>query len=154
MLDDEKFMREAIAEAERGRAVGELPYGSVLVDPAGRIIGRSFDTVAGDGDPTRHAEFKIAREAYLAQGGSLAGCTLYSNAEPCAMCFGSVWYTGVSRIVYGVSMIELKQFCPDSQEEVFGPCEQINATLARKVEIVAGVLHDECLALWRQESSN
>ena len=148
MLDDEKFMGEAIAEAERGRAAGELPYGSVLVDAVGQIIGRSFDTVAGDGDPTCHAEFKVARETYLARGASLAGYTMYSNVEPCAMCFGSAWYTGVSRVVYGLSMVELIQVQPESMEEVLGPCRELNATLARQVEIVSGVLHDECLALW------
>ncbi len=149
MLDDREFMREAIAEAERGRAAGEMPYGSVVVDAVGRIIGRSFDTVEGDGDPTCHAEFKVAREVYLARGASLEGCTLYSNVEPCAMCFGSAWYTGVSRVVYGVSMVELIQVQPASMEEVFGPCRELNATLARRVEIVAGVLHDECIALWQ-----
>jgi tRNA(Arg) A34 adenosine deaminase TadA len=151
MVDDEKFMHEAIAEAERGRAAGELPYGSVLVDAAGQIIGRSFDTVEGDGDPTAHAEFKVARESYLARGGALAGCTMYSSAEPCAMCFGSAWYSGVSRVVYGVSAAELKRLFPQSQEEVFGSCEQINALLERQVEIVSGVLRDECLALWPGE---
>ena len=153
MRDDERFMWEAIAEAEHGRAAGELPYGSILVDSDRRVIGRSFDTVVGDSDPTRHAEFKVAREAYLARGGSLAGCTMYSNVEPCAMCFGSAWYVGISRIIYGISMVELIQVDPESMEEVFGPCRELNATLARQAEVISGVLHAECLALWKNRNS-
>ena len=146
--DDIRYMREAIAEAKLAKTNGDTQYGALVVDGQGTIIARSFDTVVRDGDPTAHAEFKVARAAYLARGRDLTDCTMYCNVEPCGMCFGAAWWAGLGRLMYGLSMAENKALCDESLEEVFGPNHALNDTLKRRIEIVGGALYDECEALW------
>ncbi len=146
--DDIGYMRESIAQAKLALASGDMPFGAVIVDPDGQILARSFDTAIRDGDPTAHAEFKVALEAYRIRGRDLGGCAMYCNGEPCVMCFGSAWYTGVSWLFFGVSMAEIKALRDDSMEEVFGSIHDLNRTLDRQVEIIGGALYDECRAFW------
>ena len=88
--EDERFMREAIKEARRAAAKGEVPVGAVIVCD-GQIIGRGHNLRERLGDPTAHAELLAIREAACRLGGwRLNGCTLYVTMEPCPMCAGAV----------------------------------------------------------------
>ena len=94
-------MREALAEAERALAHGDVPVGAVAVRD-GAIVGRGHNRKEVDADPTAHAEMIALREAARALGGwRLAGVTLYCTLEPCPMCAGAMVMARLPRLVYG-----------------------------------------------------
>ena len=101
MSDDEKFMAEAIAEAEKGRSEGEVPIGAVAVKNGG-IVARGHNRRNALSDITAHAEMMCLRD--LSSRGldfDLSGVTIYSTLEPCAMCSGAMIHYMISRVVFG-----------------------------------------------------
>ena len=98
---DEGFMREALDEARRGAAGGEVPVGAVVVMD-GVVVGRGHNAPIALADPTAHAEV-LALRAAAEKGRNyrLAGATLYATIEPCAMCCGAALHARVARVVYG-----------------------------------------------------
>jgi tRNA(adenine34) deaminase len=100
-LDDEAFMREALAQAALAAQAGEVPVGAVVVRE-GRIVGRGYNRPITSSDPTAHAEVVALREAAAAEGNyRLPGCDLYVTLEPCAMCVGAMVHARIGRVVYG-----------------------------------------------------
>jgi tRNA(adenine34) deaminase len=100
-VDDEGFMREALDEARRGAAAGEVPVGAVVVMD-GAIVSRAHNAPIALADPTAHAEVLALRAAGEKRGNyRLGGATLYVTVEPCAMCCGAVVQARVARVVYG-----------------------------------------------------
>ncbi|HUL94430.1 MAG TPA: tRNA adenosine(34) deaminase TadA [Usitatibacter sp.] len=100
-MDDEAFMREALAQAALAAQAGEVPVGAVVVRD-GRIIGRGYNRPITSSDPTAHAEVVALREAAAAEGNyRLPGCDLYVTLEPCAMCVGAMVHARIGRVVYG-----------------------------------------------------
>ncbi|MGZ3406413.1 MAG: tRNA adenosine(34) deaminase TadA [Polyangia bacterium] len=100
-MDDEQYMREAIAEAESAGALGEVPVGAIVVVD-GKIVGRGGNRRESAGDPTAHAEILAIREAARAVGGwRLVGATLFVTQEPCPMCAGAIVNARVERVVFG-----------------------------------------------------
>jgi tRNA(adenine34) deaminase len=96
-------MREALAEARKALAEGEVPVGAVVVN-AGEVIGRGHNRPIGLSDPTAHAEIQALREAALKAGNyRLPGATLYVTVEPCPMCCGAALLARVARVVYGAA---------------------------------------------------
>jgi len=94
-------MREALAEAERGKVAGEVPIGAVVV-AEGAIVGRAHNAPVALSDPTAHAEVLALREAARKAGNyRMPGATLYVTLEPCAMCCGAVIQARLARLVYG-----------------------------------------------------
>ena len=99
--DDERFMGEALDEARRGAAAGEVPVGAVVVLD-GSVIGRAHNAPIALADPTAHAEVLALRAAAeKVRNYRLAGATLYATIEPCAMCCGAALHARVARVVYG-----------------------------------------------------
>ena len=99
--DDEGFMREALDEARRGAAAGEVPVGAVVVMD-GLVVARAHNAPITMTDPTAHAEVVALRAAAEKRGNyRLAGATLYATIEPCAMCCGAALHARVARVVYG-----------------------------------------------------
>ena len=99
--DDERFMREALAEARRAAEAGEVPVGAVVVR-GGVIMGRAHNAPIGRTDPTAHAEVLAIRAAAESVGNyRLTGATLYATVEPCPMCCGAVLHARIGRVVYG-----------------------------------------------------
>ena len=97
----EKFMREALIEAEIALQKGELPVGCVITKN-NEIIARGHNERETTGDPTAHAEIVAMRRAAETLGGwRLDGCTLYVTLEPCPMCAGAIVQARVSRLVFG-----------------------------------------------------
>ena len=94
-------MREALAEAAKAAAAGEVPVGAVVVKD-GAIIGRGWNRPISTSDPTAHAEIVALREAAARLGNyRLPGCEIYVTLEPCAMCVGALVHARLARIVYG-----------------------------------------------------
>jgi tRNA(adenine34) deaminase len=100
-VDDVGFMREALDEARRGAADGEVPVGAVVV-MEGTIVARAHNAPIALADPTAHAEVLALRAAGEKRGNyRLTGATLYATVEPCAMCCGAALHARVARVVYG-----------------------------------------------------
>lgn len=132
---DEKFMREALAEAKAALSEEEIPIGAVIVCK-GRIIGKGHNMVERLHDATAHAEMIAITAATEALGGKyLQDCTLYVTVEPCPMCAAALNWSQVSRIVYGA---------PDPRRgySLFSP-----SLLHPRTEITPGILAEECGAL-------
>jgi tRNA(adenine34) deaminase len=134
---DARWMRAAIAEAERAGALGEVPIGAVVVR-GGEIVGRGHNRRELDRDPLAHAELLAIAEAARAVGGwRLVGCALYVTLEPCAMCAGALVNSRVERLVYGAADPKAG-FCGSLGNLVQDP------RLNHRLEVTAGVLAEEC----------
>jgi len=99
---------------------------------------------------TAHAERLLATHASRAYGAAfLAGCTLYSSAEPCAMCAGALYWAGIGRVVYGQAEQSLKAATGAHAENptLDLPCRAVFASGQRSVEIIGPLLEDEAAAL-------
>ena len=141
-MDDEAFMREALALGRQAAALGEVPVGAVVV-AGGEVIGRGFNRREIDGDPLAHAEILALREAAgRTDGWRLLGTTLYVTLEPCAMCAGALVNSRVERLVYGTADPKAG-FCGSLGDLVRDP--RLNHRLA----VTAGVLEAECRELLR-----
>jgi len=133
-------MREALALAAQGAAVGEVPVGAVLVHE-GQIVGRGFNCPISQHDPSAHAEMVAVRDAAQAlQNYRLPGVTLYVTLEPCSMCAGLIVHSRIQRVVYGAT--EPKAGVVVSRGQFF---EQ--AFLNHRVLVEGGVLAEECGAV-------
>ncbi len=134
---DEKFMREALAEARAAAALGEVPIGAVVVR-AGEIVARAHNRRELDQDPSAHAEFSALCAAAQALGRwRLSDCTVYVTLEPCCMCAGLMVNARVGRCVYGAA---------DAKAGAVGSLYDLNADsrLNHRFNVTAGVLADEC----------
>ncbi len=150
-MDDETNLRAAFAVARKARAQGDHPFGAVLAGPDGTILMEQGNAHAAEGqDPTAHAERLLATRAakrHLAP--FLAECTLYSSAEPCAMCAGAIYWAGIGRVVYGQSKSSLKAATGDHAENptLDLPCRTVFAAGQRRVEVVGPMLEDEAASV-------
>ena len=139
-LDDEAFMREALALAGRARDAGEVPVGAVVVID-GEIAGRGWNQPIGAAVPTAHAEIVAMRAAATATGNyRLTGATLYVTIEPCLMCVGAIVHARIGTVVFGA--LEPKAGAVASTGRFFE-----HPPLNHRVAVVAGVLAAESQAM-------
>lgn len=137
VYDDAYFMRQALAEARRAAAAGEVPCGAVVV-AGDRIIARGHNQTERLNDVTAHAEIIALTAASNYLGDKyLHDCTLYVTLEPCPMCAGALGWSQISRIVYGAS--DDKRGFMRFGRELLHP----------KTKLEFGVLHEECAVLLR-----
>lgn len=130
---DEFWMEEALREAQRALALGEVPVGAVVVCD-GRVVGRGANRPISDSDPTAHAEVLALREAGRELGNyRLSGCDLYVTIEPCAMCAGAITHARIKKVVYGAE--DTKAGAVRSVMQVLN-----HPQMNHKVEVVSGVL--------------
>jgi tRNA(Arg) A34 adenosine deaminase TadA len=154
---DEALLRRAFEVARQSRRRGNHPFGAVLADTAGTVLmeqGNGFSEQ--DRDMTAHAERLLASRASRAYSTSfLASCTVYSSAEPCAMCAGAIYWAGIGRVVFGQTEKSLKATTgnhPDNPTLDL-PCRAVFSAGQRSVEVIGPVLEEEAAALqddfWR-----
>lgn len=140
-------LRRAIAVARESRDRGRHPFGAVVVDAADRVVATAGNnSMPPDGDPTRHAELAaVAAAARLLSPGDMAAATLYTSAEPCVMCAGAAYWTGVGRIVYALSERRLLELTGDNPENpTFDlPCREVISRGQRRIDVVGPLLEDE-----------
>lgn len=142
-VGDEHFMREALVEAGKAYALGEVPVGAVLV-VNGEIVGRGYNQPITALDATAHAEVMALRDACKRVGNyRLVDAVLYVTVEPCTMCAGSLVHARVQRLVYGAT--EPKAGVIDSQAQLLQA-----PFLNHQVAVSGGVLAQECRALMQQ----
>ena len=145
-LDHEHFLRRAIELARRSRAEGNHPFGAILVGPDGTVLSEAMNSFGIEGDSTGHAERNLMTEASITHAPDfLRGCTMYTNAEPCAMCAGAAYWTGVGRVVYGMSEKALKELIGPHPENLTLdlPCRTVLNAGQRSIEVVGPLLEDE-----------
>jgi tRNA(Arg) A34 adenosine deaminase TadA len=149
-LDHEAFLRRAFDVARRAREHGNHPFGAILVGPSGEIMIEAENGFMPDRDMTGHAERVLATQASKQFGSKmLAGCTLYTSAEPCAMCAGAIYWAGIGRVVYGMTERQLKIITGDHPENptLDLPCRVVFAAGQRPVEVIGPLLEDEAAAI-------
>ena len=130
---DEIWMEEALREAQRAFALGEVPVGAVVVRD-GRVIGRGWNCPISENDPTAHAEILALRDAGRTVGNyRLSDCELFVTIEPCAMCAGAITHARIKRLVYGAD--DPKAGAVRSVIEVLN-----RPAMNHRVEVVSGVL--------------
>jgi tRNA(Arg) A34 adenosine deaminase TadA len=143
---DEPFLRQAIEISWRSRRNGNHPFGALLVDAAGKVILEAENTVMVAHDCTGHAELNLMRDASQRfSRGLLAGCTLYTSTEPCAMCSGAIYWGNVGRVVYALSEAHLKDYIGDDPENptLALPCREVFARGQRLIEVLGPALEEE-----------
>ncbi|MGD1012105.1 MAG: deaminase [Acidimicrobiales bacterium] len=144
---DEGHLRAAFQVAVQARAEGNLPFGCVVVDGSGTVlIAQGNLALVPVKDATAHAEavaaIRVAREY---EPGASADFTLYANAEPCAMCAGTIYWAGIGRVVYGLSERDLKALTgnhPDNPTMDL-PCRDVFASGQRHIEVLGPALVEE-----------
>lgn len=139
-MQDEDFMRLAMAMAVEAASLGEVPVGAIVVKD-GQVIGQGRNAPISLNDPTAHAEIQAMREASRFVGNyRLVDCTLYVTLEPCAMCSGAIQHARIARLVYGAS--DPKTGCCGSVVNLMA--EQ---KLNHHCTVSGGILAIECGAL-------
>lgn len=134
----EKYMRLALAEAEKALAKGEVPIGAVVVCHD-HVVARAHNLTETLSDPTAHAEMQAITMATNELGGKyLQDCTLYVTVEPCVMCAGALGWAQVPHVVYG---------CADEKRgyQLYAP-----RALHPKATIEGGILEEECRQLMQE----
>jgi tRNA(adenine34) deaminase len=143
---DADHLRRAIGLAVAARERGDNPFGAILVGGDGRVLAEGTNTERTDRDPTGHAETNLLREAgRVHDAATLAGATLYASGEPCAMCAGAIFWSGLGRVVYGASAGRIRELSPGPAE---GPvlrlsCREVLAAGSRPTEVVGPALEAE-----------
>jgi tRNA(adenine34) deaminase len=133
----DEWMRMALREAARARDAGEVPVGAVIVRD-GRVLATGFNQPISAVDPTAHAEIVAMRAAARAVGNyRLTDAALYVTVEPCLMCVGAIVHARIGLLVYGAPE-------PKSGAIVSTMRAHESPGLNHRVEIVGGVLEEEC----------
>ncbi|NKE47708.1 nucleoside deaminase [Roseomonas frigidaquae] len=147
---DGKNLRRAIALSAEVRESGQHPFAALLADSHGRVLmeqGNGFHAPGWPhGDGTAHAERLIATRACRElPPEARATATLFSSAEPCAMCAGAIYWAGIGRVVFGLSERRLKALIGPHLENLTLdlPCREVFAAGQRQVEVVGPLLEDE-----------
>jgi tRNA(adenine34) deaminase len=137
IFTDEYFMKKALQEAEIAFEKGEIPVGAVVVVDE-RIIARSHNLTELLNDVTAHAEMQAITAAANFLGGKyLKDCTLYVTLEPCQMCAGALYWSQISKIVFGAS-------------DAHRGFEKMGGQLHPKTTVVRGVMADEASELMKR----
>jgi len=147
---DEHFLRHSFDVARRSMGNGNHPFGAILVDRNRKILIETENGYMPAHDGTAHAERLLATQACRTfKAEDLAGATIYSSAEPCAMCSGAIYWAGIGRLVYGLSEARLRGITGNHPENptLDLPCRAVFASGQRPTDVVGPLLEDEAAAL-------
>jgi tRNA(Arg) A34 adenosine deaminase TadA len=138
--DDVAFLRRTFDVARRAQAHGNHPFGAILVNADGEVLIEMENGFQPDHDSTAHAERLLATQACT---------TIYSSAEPCAMCAGAIYWAGIGRVVFGLSERRLKAMTGDHIENptLDLPCRTVFAAGQRPTDVSGPLIEDEAAAL-------
>jgi tRNA(adenine34) deaminase len=142
---DAHFMDLALKQAELAISKGQEPFGAVVLDQHGRLIGAGHNTVRADLDPSAHGEIVAIRDACRREGGleALEGATLYTSCEPCLLCTSVITYHGIRRVVYAALGADVPGYKPLLDHTLVSTAAWVNANLDRQPLEVAGPLMRE-----------
>lgn len=149
---DLSHLRRAIHLAGAAREHGNHPFGALLVSPRGELLAEAENSVVTGSDCTAHAELNLVRlVSGLHDREALAGCTLFSSTEPCVMCAGAIYWSGIGRVVYALPAERLHQLTGHAPGEapLVLTCREVFARCARAVEVAGPALEAEAEAVHR-----
>jgi len=134
-MDHEKFMREALREAEKGDA----PFGAVIVNPEGKIVSRGHDNVITNNDPTAHAELTAIRKlCKKTKNRNFKGYFCYSTSEPCAMCMAACLKAKINNFYYGAPM--------EKSANLYIRARYTASKFRKfKINLIGGILKKDCM---------
>src|SRR5258706_4269970 len=147
---DEHFLLRPFDVARRALANGNHPFGAILVDQNHKVLIETEIGYMRADDGTAHADRLLATQACTTLDPDvLKGATLYSSAEPCAMCAGAIYWAGIGRLVYGLSEHRLRTLTGNHPENptLDLPCREVFASGQRATEVLGPLLEDEAEAL-------
>jgi tRNA(Arg) A34 adenosine deaminase TadA len=145
---DRHHLRQAIELARLARADGNHPFGAVIVAADGTMLAEAGNSVAADG-PTGHAELNAVRAISHVDPVTLTGATLYTSTEPCAMCAGAIYWSGIGRVVYALAEDALRVMTGDdpANPTMALPCREVFARGQRQTIVEGPALEDEAGAV-------
>ena len=144
MQSDLAHLRHAIAESSSARRRGDMPYGAVLTDATGKFLLAAQNTQVSQQDITGHAELNLLRQASRRFGPvAFAGGTVFASGEPCAMCAGAIYWSGVSRVVFALGAATMQRLDPSDSATTLPDCRSMLARADRPLEIVGPCMEDE-----------
>jgi tRNA(Arg) A34 adenosine deaminase TadA len=140
---DEGWLRRAIELSMQSREAGKHPFGALVVDAHGRMLGEGIN--AFDSDCMGHAEMNAIRAAFALDAAALAGATMYSSAEPCAMCAGAIYWSGIGRVVYALPEARLLEItgAHPGNPTLSLPCREVFARGQKRIDVAGPMLEDE-----------
>jgi tRNA(Arg) A34 adenosine deaminase TadA len=147
---DEHFLRRSFDVARRSLTHGNHPFGAILVDEQQTVLIEVENGYMPSRDGTAHAERLLATKGCTTLSPKvLAKATLYSSAEPCAMCAGAIYWAGIGRVVYGLSEHRLRLVTGNHPENptLDLPCRDVFGRGQRTIEVVGPLLEDEAESL-------
>ena len=148
---DERLLRQTFDVALKAREAGEHPFGSLLADKDGNVLREQLNGYkSGGGDRTAHAERLLAQWARVnLSDDEIASCTLYTSAEPCAMCSGTIYWVGIGRVVFGLAEHDMKSItgAHDENPTLDLPCRTVFDAGQRATEVVGPLLAEEAARL-------
>jgi tRNA(Arg) A34 adenosine deaminase TadA len=147
---DEHFLRRSFDVARRAMTRGNHPFGAILVDENRSVLIETENGYMPAQDRTAHAERLLATQACTTLAAEvLRNATLYSSAEPCAMCAGAIYWAGIGRVVYGLSEHRLRAITGNHPENptLDLPCREVFKRGQRATEVVGPLLENEAEAL-------
>jgi tRNA(Arg) A34 adenosine deaminase TadA len=147
---DEHFLRRSFEVARRAAIRGNHPFGAILVDQTRNVLIEAENGYMPAHDGTAHAERLLATQACTTLGPDiLRNATVYSSAEPCAMCAGAIYWAGIGRLVYGLSEHRLRAVTGSHPENptLNLPCREVFKRGQRMTEVLGPMLEDEAEAL-------
>ena len=148
--DHRHLVRRTFELAWSARQSGNHPFGALLAAADGTILLEAENSVGTTGDCTGHAETNLMRSASQQfPRKTLAAATLYSSAEPCAMCAGAIYWGGVGQVVYGLSERELLRLTGANAENptLDLPCREVFARGQRPLSVIGPFLEEEARAV-------
>jgi tRNA(Arg) A34 adenosine deaminase TadA len=145
----EAHMREVFAIARRARTHGNRPFGALLVGGNGAILAAAENSQVTDEQVFAHAEMNLLHRAVKDfTPDVLERSTLYTSAEPCAMCAGAIFWSGVSRLVFGLSGDRLHKLSGYSPEMLVASARDVLARAGRQVEVIGPVFESEAASIF------
>ncbi|ROQ67174.1 tRNA(Arg) A34 adenosine deaminase TadA [Streptomyces sp. 840.1] len=139
---DTAHLHTAVAVARRSRAAGNHPFGALLAGPDGTVLIEAENTVTTGRDATGHAETNLVRLSTAKYDTEfLRTCTLYTSTEPCAMCSGAIYWSGIGRVAYALGEDELLDMTGANEENptMALPCRVVFAAGQRDLPVVGPV---------------
>lgn len=152
---DERCLLVAIEESFKAVKNGSMPFGACIADATGKILVKAHNGSqakherGGSGDVTRHAEMEAIRS--MTDIPNAGECTLYASTEPCVMCAGAIYWSGVGRVVFGASSAKLEHLSGPGGFDI--PVKQLydmGRPGTRKIEVVGPLLEDEAMKIHKE----
>jgi tRNA(adenine34) deaminase len=150
---DESHLRRAIALAEEAVESGRRPFGALVVAQDGSVVAEATSDQQGDRDWTAHAEIKAIRAAgQVLSWSELERATLYASSDPCPMCAGSMYWSNLRRVVYGLGEAGMRSLRSENAKGrgLEMSCREVLARSSHPIEVIGPVLEDAAIVAHRR----